>query len=403
MKRQRDISFYFWCLFWSLYFLAFLTLAIAGPASNKAFYGNMFFLKGADMFMDFLNSLRDNATLATFTDRLTQYPALAALFFHILGYFVPDSSLLTPFSDRYAMLRSAPAMILYVAFLAATAAVLVLAIKRLFRHHSPLMQWTMVIVSFTVYGGYFAVERGNILTLSVVLLVFFFAYYDHENKVLKELALLALSLSIAIKLYPVLFALFLVKKKDFYSLLKAGVYTVLAFFVPFVIYGGAEGLGIMIYQILNFASKQGSQAVFGVSLSSFLTAAGVSGQFTIAFTILAYGGLLFALIFAKKNYQIALICFLLMIRFPGAAAIYSTFYVLPALLLLLAEKKDKMSLLYGTALVLMSFIFGFYVGNGENLFAQFFTAGSWIAMVGLIVIEPLQVIIPKLKAAKQHG
>ena len=91
--------------------------------------------------------------------------------------------------------------------------------------------------------------RGNIILTAGLLTLVFFWLYQSEKRWQRELAYLCLALAIAIKIYPVIIALVLLKERRWVDLVKTGFYAMLFVFVPFVFVAG--GLIDNIKCILN--------------------------------------------------------------------------------------------------------------------------------------------------------
>ena len=80
-------------------------------------FADIFFLRCADFFMDFFNSIRDAAQGgAVYTERRVIYPPLANLIFLALSRFTPESYNDTPFEDRYEWPEYFSTMMLAVVF-----------------------------------------------------------------------------------------------------------------------------------------------------------------------------------------------------------------------------------------------------------------------------------------------
>ena len=88
----------------------------------------------------------------------------------------------------------------------------------------------------------FAFERGNIILVSFILLLVFMCFKDSENKVLREIALIGLAASAAIKIYPAIFGLILVKEKRWLDIFRVITYGLILFVLPFLFFGGYSSL-----------------------------------------------------------------------------------------------------------------------------------------------------------------
>ena len=81
-------------------------------------------------------------------------------------------------------------------------------------------------------------ERGNILLLTFVLVLIFLVFGDSPSRTRRELALLALAAAAALKLYPAIFALFLLRDKRYRELGRVILYFLLLSVLPTFFFGG---------------------------------------------------------------------------------------------------------------------------------------------------------------------
>ena len=91
-----------------------------------------------------------------------------------------------------------------------------------------------------VFSGIFLYswERGNMITLSAACITFFLFNYKSEKKYIRELSLIALSISCVLKILPALLAIFLLYDKRWKDFFKVVVYSILLFFIPFIYFEG---------------------------------------------------------------------------------------------------------------------------------------------------------------------
>ena len=381
---------------------SFVSVFVAGVLTNKNFYADVFFYGGADIFMDYLNSVRDNAELNTYTEYHTIYPPLVALYFHFMSKFVPDNILRLPFEQRYLMRQCAPAMIELTLFFLTCAIVLYFSIRRLLRNERKGVSLLVFLLCLISYPLLYAFERGNVLLASVVLLVAFFAYRDHDKAWVRELSIFALALSITIKIYPVVFAFFLLKKKDYIGFVKTAVYSMLLFFVPFVVYGGAEGCYLLIRQVFLFSEGQTTNPFLSNIVMLFIGNGAIQGTGATILQLALLVVVLLALFFTKEDYESALVCFLAMMFFPGTAGTYSCAYCLPVFLLLICSRNQWRTLRYLPSLILMLFLFGFHHGK-QFYYGEMFLAASLVAEALLLIVNPIEFAIHRRRETSPHA
>ena len=110
----------------------------------------------------------------------------------------------------------------------------------------------MAFVSSPAYV--FMLERGNIVILSLLFLMFFVFNYNSENMVIRNLALLSLAIATGLKLYPVFFGLLLLNKKHKKDAVKSIVYGVALFILPFAVTGGIQNIAKMLQNITDISA-----------------------------------------------------------------------------------------------------------------------------------------------------
>lgn len=195
-------------------------------------------------------------------------------------------------------------------------------------------------------------ERGNTLVLTFVLMVFFYAFYRSDKKYLRELSVLALALATVIKLYPVIFALILFKKKAWKDITKFGIYTVLLLFVPFIFYGGLEGLYIIITSAFGLFGEQlqffsNVFLVLYYGLGTSLMVAKAVNYFIILLLVISF-------FLVKHEYQeYTALCIILMCISPGTEPYTSIFFLLSILLLVKEERRGYVELIYMANLLML--------------------------------------------------
>lgn len=100
----------------------------------------------------------------------------------------------------------------------------------------------LLIVSLIFSGPLlFSMERANFILFSFLFALLFYFYKDSQNKILREFALFCLAVSVNLKLYPVLFGLFLLKEKRWKDTGKCFLYFLFLFFIPMLFFPAKFG------------------------------------------------------------------------------------------------------------------------------------------------------------------
>lgn len=83
---------------------------------------------------------------------------------------------------------------------------------------------------------------GNSALIACILLIKAMELREREDKRSRELALILIALAAGFKIYPALFGLLYLKEKRYREAGRLIIYGMIAFFVPFVFFGGFHGL-----------------------------------------------------------------------------------------------------------------------------------------------------------------
>ncbi|MBQ2773487.1 MAG: DUF2029 domain-containing protein [Clostridia bacterium] len=315
----------------------------------------LFFLNGDDRFMDFFNSIRDAAQgLEAYTVRMVIYPPLADLFYIVMGLFVPASYRNSAFEQNKTAWQT-PACMALVSVITVLELLLIGAMcyyaLRGTRRHLRVVLTLAMSLSFPLLH---LLERGNILVLSFALILVFFLFRDHPSRILRELALVALAASAAIKLYPIVFGLFLLAEKRWRAVVRCAVYGVLllllpAFFIgdPLAVFSaitenlisfstwasGSENTALIVYHSLEIWLEKICSLFVPYSVSFPLPV-------TLLFTVAQMGVYLWYFFSTKVAYKRWIAVIGMFFTVPGAASVYALVFLLIPFLLYLREVRE---------------------------------------------------------------
>lgn len=205
----------------------------------------------------------------------------------------------------------------------------------------------------------YTIERGNFILLSAALCNLFIAYYNSSSSKKKGLALFCLALSSALKVYPVILAILLLRNKDFKSFVRFCVITSVIVFLPFVFFaGGFDNIPLLIRNV----SLQSS--IYGVILSEYKV--GIISIYTIISNLLSidlYSIAEFFNVFISlisltlalfvRNEKISILLLIMVIAlFPKQAWVYNIIYIIPIVFVVLSEMKYSKQLFILLLLIL---------------------------------------------------
>ena len=193
-------------------FIIYLVLYIIKGGAD---YVDIFFLRCRDLFMDFFNSVRDAAQgPAVYTDRRVIYPPMANLLYLVCSRFIPGVYADSTFKERYSWTEYPEAVFFVVLFLMATVLAIFLLVYESVKGTKRIRAMFAFFAVINVPLLYMF-ERGNMMLLCLLSLFVYFFTYNSENKVYREIGLIALAFSFSLKLYPVIFGWFLLVDKRF--------------------------------------------------------------------------------------------------------------------------------------------------------------------------------------------
>lgn len=218
---------------------------------DNGLFEQLFFYNIKDSFMDFFNCLfgykEGNPYIS---ETPTNYPAMAVLFYKLIASGNQfDVKIVTPMELK---LHQFPWIILMVyTILLLFICRVVLLYKVNLKNYERIVLELILILSYPVM---YAIERGNIINVAFVLTLFFVAYYNDDNKIFRILAYIALSLAAALKIYPAVFGLILVKEKKIGEAIKLVIYGFIFMVIPFFYFGGIPAIQVWIQGLIGFTN-----------------------------------------------------------------------------------------------------------------------------------------------------
>jgi hypothetical protein len=209
--------------------LFFLLLAMAPDGLQR----ELFFLKGNNFLADFFNPVAHTVTRNPYTaDAHRICPPLYYLIMYPLSFLADYRSALPElYRTPVAMISAAVFMLLSEAFLFAM-------LWKLLKG-----KYKFVICVLLLFSGInlFSVERGTLVVFTAGCIAGFLHYYDSPERKKQIFSLILLSLAASLKIYPALFGVFLLKKRDWKAILFCIFLTSALGFLPLLFF--EQGLG----------------------------------------------------------------------------------------------------------------------------------------------------------------
>ena len=289
----------------------------------------IFHLGTADLFGDFFAAACDAARgAAAYGERGVIYPPLGNLLLLVLSRLLPSEYLTE--NDAAAWRHYNGAVLFYVLLAVLSVAALGLCARRLLKSHAAALA---LCVSFPVC---FLLERGNILLPALLPLLFFSRYFDSERPLLRELALAALGISAALKLYPLLFSLALAAARRWRALLRVLCYTALLCLLPSLFFGGPAALWLMVKNAFSFTTTGQNATHFAAALG-LDAAAGTALLCALYFLMLC--GVVLAVALRLPAPQLFALFTTALLCFSSIFSAYNWLLFSPALFALLEKKR----------------------------------------------------------------
>lgn len=340
------------------------------------YFASVFANASYDTFMDFFNSVY-NAKFNPYEDMFSNYPALACLIYKVFFEMIPYEF---REGNGFNLRNIQAAMIPFIIY----NAVILWLIQILIREKSILSKKNETILSLVLLlcaPIVFAVERGNLILLSFALTMFFSFFYDCKNKVLREISFIALAIAAAVKIYPAIFGLLLLKRKDIKEIIRLVLYGVGVFIAPFFFYDGFASLKIMI-KALTYTSSITDEIGYGVNLSLYniietiaiIFNTHVNDVFRSILIIIVTGILLSGFFILKKRWQESLCLTLLLIFLPKVNYYYVMIFMIIPIVEFLNEcykKQKKLDIVDYIVLIIFGIILIPWTSNIIPIFSSY--------------------------------
>ncbi len=347
-----------------------------------------------DTYMDFYNCLM-------YQDKPYEnkviYPPLPNLFYYIVSENIPR----TTFSKGSFAIRNSQmgrfiggiyiilSMLLFI--------YIVLKIKQ------GTIEEKMILLLLLILSGpfIFQFERGNIIFLALIFILFFLYGYDSKNTIIKHLSFISLSIAASLKIYPTIFGFILLREKRWKDAAICICYGISIFILPIVYLGGFSKFPLFINNLLDTSKLVTTTFPTGIQLSIqnffkviaqyskielFQNLGGIATILVLitGFIIILFGDF-------KQKWKLYTVPTLLMITIPSISFIYAMIFIsIPLIYFLDEQESDKLDKFYLTLFILcLSPIPIHRIGYAYSVFLFF--------MIVLIWYEGLKSIFMKYK------
>ena len=375
LTNRENIYFMAICLSFLIWII---TIAFEGKDSSQL---SVFFNRMDNFLADFTNTVGYSALRNPYNNLAyrgwehKQYPPLAYVFFYICSKF--SFNIDTYYEENFFlnMYKEPFFMFVLILFYSITS-IIVFELVVSNKNGSLFKKYGTALAVLLSYPVLFTIERGNNYIMASIFVMIFVFYYDSTNKLLKEFALISLGVAFGLKLTPAIFGMLLLIDKKWFEAIRTGIYGLLSFFPPMLIFeGGAKNF---FYFIRNLKISAESHSAFsGVSILGSISyvvqnifARDIPGtRIESILILLNYICLLLLLIFCifyKDKWLRVLALSIVAISASGQAGEYSLLIYFPFIILFLNEKSDRINgvnVLVMVAILMMmcTYVSGFWI------------------------------------------
>ena len=344
-----------------------------------------------DCFMDYFHSVKDSTMENPYSYGVL-YPPVAYIFYRLLALLIPEKAVMV---GGHILRQNYQSMMVFFFYTVFTVLGFAYILRKFYKDLKT--QSLFIFLMITSAPFLFMAERGNCVIIAFIFLGIFLLWKDSDNKVKRELALIALALSFCFKIYPAIFGIMLIKEKRYKEAIRCIIYALLLFLVPFFIIGNGLGaVGQWVEGIRhNMDKESGVEAGIGYKINFTSTYIALSAIFLRIRNTESYMGLMstFGMVTSGITFLAACLCkkprktiellTCFMLGFPGFSFQYMLIFMAIPLAMFLEEDKkfDIMDFLY-----LVLYIFQFILFT-VNIITVAYLAGGMALMRFLNFVE----------------
>lgn len=356
-----------------IFCLAVLVLVIQLPVYGSGLINEMFWQDTRDTAGDFFNSIVCTHNRDPYGSFKTLYTPLSNMFFYYLYLCLPpDWTLKASFDmnnyskvlrlsnfDLRTWQASLALFLIYVQF---TGIMAFCVFKRYIKSHSGFISLILV----NSIGMLYALERGNIITLVLLLITFFI--FEHSNKccAVRYFSYLCLGIAVGLKIYPILFSLMLLRERNIRVFFIVLFLSLLLLIVPFFFFNGFSDIRIWLDVLIGHGNN--ISTLFGREYIGFqqfwmylFSKSAYFGSIASISSILNYIIVFFLLvnaIISTSTEESVLSIALVIVLGQSVSPVYNSIFLIPSFMLFLnSDNNNKYKKIFWT-ITLIPFCFG---------------------------------------------
>lgn len=413
LKKDDSFAFGFFLTAIAFFVLFFIGCIVSSVFYNEYFFigSPLFFQDYSDVFMDFFNVNAFVEDMDPYVGCGSSYPPLVLLIaklFNFISYYGAGG--------RFARSTFAGVIAILIFWISFFVPAYFLTKKVFLRNGKSVFSAKLMFFACLATAPFlYAFLRGNYIFYALLFSVIFFVYYKDENQIVRELAYVSLAVSVGIKLYPAVFALILIKDRNWGAFFRVVLYCICLVVLPFFAFEGGFLINLKYFIInLNIFSTQPYRfsyngAIFtnfysyGVSIQNFVRM--IYCKFTntsmldvgadinfigLVFTFLFVLMLVFSAMITKSKWKHVCAMALLQSLFPDPSYVYSMIFLfIPMIMFVLdKEKKTGKDVLYMLlfALMLSPVQFGYFIDTFSLGLQYGFSWSNFAEVVFMLVM-----------------
>lgn len=337
-----------------------LIFFVSGLITRGQSYYNLFVADKTNYFMDLYNGLYSLYDGRPYTHDIIIYPPLPLLIFKFILSLIPyDIAGQGAFAIRVSQIGQI-VLLIYMLITLLLFFGLVMEIKKGSRIEKYIFAFVILLSAPFLHQF----ERANIIFVALLFSMIFVFFKDSKRPLVREIAHFSLAISAAIKFYPALLGLLLIKERRFKELFRVLIYGLALFILPFFAVGGISQITLLYERIFsrsNYVLNLGlgyavntqnmTRIIFGF-LGDFGNTPIFVGRI-LSFVIL-FLGIASAFFLYSKWKTVALVT-LIMIIIPPISYEYTLIFMVIPLIMFLdrKEKEKKIDYLYLVCFILV--------------------------------------------------
>ena len=324
-----------------------LLLVVAFASLHSGFHG---FDKILGIFSDFVYIMNTSIEESPYIVEQSSYPPAAILILLPFALICKNrfaslsSEELTLDELTGKMLQTPEFWVAFLLFFFITTSLVVLLTVKKFNFDKPTAIWATILIPVSA-PFVFAIMRGNTIYFALIFLLVFLLLKDSESLFLREVSYIFLALAGAIKIYPLVFGVFLLARKKIFASIRVAAYFFIILFTSFLFFeGGLGDFDIFIGNLGGFMSNDNRllagnnlslasiiYRIFYIFSPSFADSSAVS-IISLTLTVILFAVCAFLAIVTRSDFSRYAIATALIILVPPISYFYILiFSVLPAM------------------------------------------------------------------------